>query len=394
MTLTINHSLRLESKSSHVLTSVIGRLRTTVVKRWSSPLTPLLNIALRSPSLEKLALEGWDERRSPSIWNELRLYGISTILDELHASPCVKSLTVANTHDMPWDLVLSSFASTALHEMMFIHSTLDLRVDRGHADHISASNTVSGIKILTLLNLRYVDFFLGLRSYLPELPAGMVSKSPSIYFTSLHTLRINIPATQYDAETLAKFLLGVAGTLETLDLRMHHAMDRCSAYTILPLMKLISLKILKIRADMNDSVNSSNHSESVLTLESLQLISWALASTSSLPNLTSIHMELYIEITTSPLKDYFDVRRMSWGMVDQELDQPGFAALQNISLQIEKHHCDKSLGPIWQKTEDSVALLSSILPHVRGKQSVRVAFKVRSVYNSEPLSMMAYCRSL
>lgn len=158
-------------------------------------------------------------------------------------------------------------------------------------------------------------------------------------------------------------------------------------------MKLVSLKTFKIRADVTDNIKIDNLTESVLTFGSLELIRWILSSSSSLPKLTSIHMELHIEITTSLLKD-FDIRRMLWGIVDRELDQPGFAALRNISLRIEKHHFDKSPVPTSYKDEGSTALLSSILPHACGRQSLAVAFEVGSVFYSEPLSLWAYYRSL
>lgn len=194
----------------------------------------LLNLVLQSQSLEKLSIEGYFSDNSHRLapmsrhltWNQLNL-NLQAILNGIQANSSLKSLKIVNVHKVPWNLLLPTSGSNLWRRLAFINASFEGPAVsltgswRNHVDPDAVSQSVGRTEVMTLLGFQH-DFLSAIQFHLPKIPPSIFSHSDSfIHFKRLHTLRIMLPFSQSAANSLQNLLLGVANTLETIELRIH-----------------------------------------------------------------------------------------------------------------------------------------------------------------------------
>jgi hypothetical protein len=191
-------------------------------------ITKLLNLVLQSQSLEKLSIEGYFSDNSFRLtryltWSQLKL-NPQVIWDGIQANPSIKSLKIVNEHKVPWDLLLPISGSNLWRTLTLIDTSLagssvSLTGRWRDIGCGAVSSSAGRIEVMTLLGFQWHDFLSA--SQLATVPPSTFPHSGTFsHFKRLHTLHITMPDCVFAINLMQSFLLGVAKTLETIELRI------------------------------------------------------------------------------------------------------------------------------------------------------------------------------
>ncbi|KAF8964786.1 hypothetical protein BDZ97DRAFT_1918744 [Flammula alnicola] len=363
----------------------------------------LLHLILRSPSLENFSLEvyshggPWYRNRNP--WTSFNNHETS-ILKGIRSNPSLKSLKYVDIDGLPKAFILGDFVSSTLQELVLIRTTIALRKVREVEEYDIASRTAGRIETLTLCHVWYAGLFTTLRTYLPQLPFGSRSLSPSIYFSNLKTLTVTVATSRYDMEELWIFMLGVSRSLETLELRDHEAyvsgnsplsfslicvpfprLTRSSERTFIELFslgQLTSLKTLKLCASVSTSISKTWGSK-------FRTMNKLLASAKSPVGIECISIEIYVAIEPN-LCTALILQDLGWSWVDEGLVNPQLMSLGSVLLHIKKYYYDPNFddGMRYRLGGDQFDPLI-LLPRAPARPSIEFKCSVESIYSSRPL---------
>ncbi|KAF9485736.1 hypothetical protein BDN70DRAFT_927373 [Pholiota conissans] len=218
----------------------------------------------------------------------------------------------------------------------------------------------------------------------------MSSTNPT--FTHLHTLRINTPSRGENWNDIEYFILGLAPTLETLELRIG-TVHSGSFHTIL-FNKLQRLTTFKVYAELE-----SDLLDPFFLPEDLWAICQFIRCAATLSQLKAIHIGFLFTILTGSASfaqphqasNSGFISNTAWKDLDAELSwsKPGFVALNYISLQIEKYyHCDKAStdGTRIKDADSNNITVSNILPLTCQRLTLRETdFGVYSIYTADSM---------
>ncbi|KAF8966464.1 hypothetical protein BDZ97DRAFT_1917567 [Flammula alnicola] len=305
---------------------------------------------------------------------------VTAALLAICSNPFLKSLHISNISNFPQSLIIAAVYSPNLTELSLSNVELSRSVSE---DDIPQNSRVTHSRIQRLElrgPMRYSSFFSALRTAIAQ---PTPSQSPSNAFPHLRSLSTGIPT---DGSGLSDFVLGVAHSLETLEL--DDPLVKLGNPFLLDLAPLTALRILKFRTIAWDN-----------PLRWIPQFNWAgivdfLGSATHPSPIESITIRIAIvktlgpsELDTSPPS--FSVMEWSWGVLDEVLARPMFVNLSKIDVRLEIVFFYEAL-----RFEDVISTpqidAPTLLPLVSSRPSVSLSMTLDMNFSTDSVSKYLY----
>jgi hypothetical protein len=179
----------------------------------TNPIVAALTMLKNAP-IEKFVLEGLDAYGT--FPDDPATDKIPTLLLDMCSNPNLKTLGFENICDLPYTFIMGrdntrSFTRLVLRDVKLSYVGLKTPGSR------TVIPTIEKIETLELAQMSSYDFLTALRCLFPRLPSSL---SLSVYFKNLKNLAVVLRCFE-EREELWKFILGVADTLESLELHLN-----------------------------------------------------------------------------------------------------------------------------------------------------------------------------
>ena len=177
----------------------------------TNPMVAALTMLKNAP-IEKFVLEGLD---AYGTFPDDPTDKIPTLLLEMCSNPNLKTLGFEKISNLPYTFIMGcdntrSFTRLVLRDVKLSYVGLKI-------PPCMVIPTIERIETLELAQMSSYNFLTPLRSLFPLLPSSL---SPSVYFKNLKNLAVVVGRFE-EREELWQFILGVADTLESLELHLN-----------------------------------------------------------------------------------------------------------------------------------------------------------------------------